>query len=162
MRNVCTGLPLPPGHALSQGNALSTSTDGHLIPIGGSVCGVGAVVGRVLVGRGGQSREKGPARLPASYLLVTMVAKVTLRGSGESIDGCLRNVLMVLLVAWRGRSRWAVGLDVTGILAPEVSFLGDRSLKGGRPFGLESGFFSGDSFGGCGGSALSMWCLCGR
>ena len=105
MRNVCTGLPLPPG------NALSAGTEGHLIPNGGSVSGVGAVVGRVLFGRGGQSREKGPARLPAGYLLVTMVAKVTLRGSVESIDGCLRNVLMVLLVAWRGRSRWAGDLD---------------------------------------------------
>ena len=62
---------------------------------------------------------------------------------------------MVLLVAWRGRSRWAWSLDVTGILAHDVSFFGDRSLKEGRPFGLESGFFSGDSFGGGGGSALS-------
>ena len=41
---------------------------------------------------------------------------------------------MVLLVAWRGRSRWAWSLDVTGILAHDVSFFGDRSLKEGRPF----------------------------
>ena len=53
-------------------------------------------------------------------------------------------------------------LIVTGILAPGVIFLGYRSLKEGRPFGRESGFFSGDSFGGGGGSAISRWFLCGR
>ena len=79
VRKVCTGLPLTPG------NALSAGTKGHLVPHGGSVCGVVAVADRFLVGRGSQSKEKGPARLPTGYLLATMVAKVPLRGSVESI-----------------------------------------------------------------------------
>ena len=99
VRNVCTGLPLPPG------NALSAGTEGHLIPMGGSVCGVGAVLGRVLFGRGGQSRENGPSRLPAGYLLVTMVAKVTLLGSVESIGVVSEECSHGVAGGLEGRSR---------------------------------------------------------
>ena len=68
----------------------------HSGPNGESVCGVGEVVGRISVGRGGQNTEKYPARLPLGCPLVTIVARARLTDSGGSTvsmsGGCSRGV----------------------------------------------------------------------
>ena len=93
----CTELQLRPE------NALSPVTVGHLDPNGECVCGVDAVVDRVLVGRGDHSREMDAARSPPGCLLVTMVAMAPLPGSGESIGwvsvGCSRGAACDAVVA---------------------------------------------------------------
>ena len=47
-----------------------------------------------------------------------------------------------------GTAAWPGASVVSGVLAPEVSFSGERSLYEGRHFGWGSGFLSGSSFGG--------------
>ena len=57
-----------------------------MVPGGESVCGDGVVVDRASVGRGGRRREMVLA-LPPGCLLVSMVARAPLWGSGGSIGG---------------------------------------------------------------------------
>ena len=52
----------------------------------------------------------------------------------------MRDVLAVLLVARKGHSCLAGASVVTGFLVAGVSFLGDRSLNEGSPFGWDSVF----------------------
>ena len=64
-------------------------------------------VGRISVGEGGRCRAM-VLVLPPRCLLV---ARAPLRGSGASIGGCLRDILVVPLVALRGYSCWSWGLS---------------------------------------------------
>ena len=93
---VCSELSSLPGSAVSVG------TGGHLAPGSEGVCGDGVVVDRASDARGDQRREMALA-LPPGCLLVTMVARATLRGSGASLgvvsNGCSRGVAGGLEVA---------------------------------------------------------------
>ena len=78
MRRAYSGL------SLLLGSEPFAGTEGRLVSGGESVCGDGVVVDRASVGGGCQRREMVLA-LPPGCLMVTMVARAPLRGSGASI-----------------------------------------------------------------------------